>query len=46
MTNGAKSLGSLITNMKTLTELNLRKSINGAAIAKEITDGLMRAKQI
>jgi hypothetical protein len=43
-TNAAKACGNLITNIKTLSELNLRNAISNAAIAKEITDGLMRAK--
>lgn len=42
--NGGKALGGLITNMKSLTELRLNNSIQNQNVAKEISDGLMRAK--
>jgi hypothetical protein len=44
--NGGKALGGLITNMKTLIELRLNNAIYTQVIAKEVSDGLMRAKQV
>lgn len=46
LANGGKALGGLITNMKSLLELRLNNSIYSQTIAKEVSDGLMRAKQV
>ena len=42
--NAAKTVGAIITSFRHLEFLNLKGSIRNANIAKEITDGLMRAK--
>jgi hypothetical protein len=42
--NSARALSSLITSCRTLEYLGLKGSIRNVNIAKEITDGLMRAK--
>ncbi|CAD8083774.1 unnamed protein product [Paramecium sonneborni] len=46
LSNAAKTVGAIITSFRHLEFLNLKGSIRNANIAKEITDGLMRAKQL
>lgn len=47
LTNASKSLGNLVANLKNLQELNLTdNAINSQTAAKELADGLMRAKQL
>jgi hypothetical protein len=45
LVNASKSLSSIITNLKHLEELSLTQQVlSNAQQAKEIADGLMRAK--
>lgn len=44
--NGGKNLGNFITVQKNLVELNLSYANINAQHAKELADGLMRAKQL
>ena len=44
--NGGKALSKIITDHKSIIELNLSNSGLSREIAKDLADGLMRAKQL